>query len=445
MAQLCITLSYASPPLLTQVVRHNFKPGARRARHAVPKVTVHFGKRYCRWLILKKCCFPFLALPMASLLTLPMASRSRSGNSSEPKPKRQQQLKKLIVDGIAVCRQCKAPLTGRFVFCDDKVPKCTQAYHREQGLNSAFAEGVRHQAEKQQPGELLAPGEQLADEDAETQRVASSGWEDLSQHAEFNLQVLEREVDGWQKTTLTLPISMRLSAALLQPFLTVSRLPRTDDNIFNHVLLPSGQPWTTTFKAGRGRRIKFVLAGFDSYSATQHAGTVTERDIAQRSNIVMFLPWIAWVETFPLEVLPAGFSDSATWAAKVQDVLLQAVKVLFSKNSLHWDESWEILYIHVLDQMVGAARFRMHRDIEEDSNKFGEGNRLRVQHTMVLLLEKGDKKVPGLFVAGAEKCATYPGPMSGHVFKAMLWHSTQPMRDGRCSGVKLGVFIGNRF
>ena len=46
-------------------------------------------------------------------------------------------------------------------------------------------------------------------------------------------------------------------------------------------------------------------------------------------------------------------------------------------------------------------------------------------------------------VAGALNIARYPREMSGHVFNAMLWHTTEPMSDGKCSGVKLGVFIGN--
>ena len=126
--------------------------------------------------------------------------------------------------------------------------------------------------------------------------------------------------------------------------------------------------------------------------------------------------------------------------------LLGAVRTVFDKNYVVWNPSWEILYIHVLDQTVGATRFRMHRDVEEDSNQYGKGHRLRVMHTVVLLLDKGTgKKVPGLYVAGADKHATYPKEMVGHVFNASLYHTTEIVKDGDSSGVKVGVFIGYRF
>ena len=64
-----------------------------------------------------------------------------------------------------------------------------------------------------------------------------------------------------------------------------------------------------------------------------------------------------------------------------------------------------IIYVHVLDQSAGATRFRMHRDVEEDSNILGKGFRLRVKHTVVLLLDAGPNQVPGLYVAGAEEIA----------------------------------------
>ena len=50
-------------------------------------------------------------------------------------------------------------------------------------------------------------------------------------------------------------------------------------------------------------------------------------------------------------------------------------------------------------------------------------------------------------VAGAvdDVLATYSKVMSGHVFPANLFHATEPMSDGECSGVKMGCFIGIRF
>lgn len=373
-----------------------------------------------------------------------------------PKQQRRKQLTQQVVDGVGVCRFCGDPLTGRQVFCKDKTPKCMQAYHRAQqekeqqaaaaasladARQAAFQEGMQHQREMQ-PSEELLTGD--SDDQLPERRIASSGWEDVPFCNKFNAQLLERGVDGWQNTTLTLPISLRGAGALLQPFLWVSRLPRESDEDKAYVLLRNGKPWTTTLKAGR--KGKMVLGGFDGYEASQHASdSVVERDTAQRRSIVMFNPWVVWADTFPQYLLPEGFTDSALWAATVQDEILKAVKKLFSAHTVPWDATWEILYIHVLDQSVGASRFRMHRDVEEDSNKFGKGYRLRVYHTVVLLLDKGPKKVPALFVAGAEHFAKYRTEMTGHVFNAALFHTTQPMCDGECSGVKLGVFIGKRF
>jgi hypothetical protein len=329
-----------------------------------------------------------------------------------------------------------------------------QAFHRaqdeqdKQAADAAALAEVRDAAFEE--GKRAAENAVLLADDScdSTQtfsRSASIGCEDPRFCVDFNELVLERDVDGWQKTTRTLPINLQFITALLLPFLAVSRLQRTEDD-FGHVLLSNGERWTTTFGGSTQRKITFHLAGFDGYSASQHASdSVDERDIAQRMNIVMFLPWVAWADTFPQALLPVGFSDSATWAAKVQAEILAAVQQLFDTHSVPWDPLWEILYIHLLNQKAGASRFKMHRDVEEDSNKFGKGYRLRVHHTVVLLLEKGSKKVPGMFVAGAPKMATYPREMLGHVFNAALFHTTEPMRDGKCSGVKLGVFIGRRF
>jgi hypothetical protein len=276
------------------------------------------------------------------------------------------------------------------------------------------------------------------------QRLASSGWDDMEFCCRFNNLVLDRQVDGWQKSTRTLPIDVQAVGTLLQPFLTVSSLERTEDE-WAHVLLPNGLPWTTTCQAAR-KKLKLKLAGYDSYDSSQDtSGSVEERDHAQRRNIVMFLPWKAWAHTFPKELLPIGFTDSALWATALQTAILGAVQQLFEKNTVPWDGTWEILYIHILNQAAGASRFRMHRDVEEDSNRLGKGNRLRVHHTVVLLLDKGDKQVPALFVAGAERMAKYSRIMTGHVFNANLFHTTEPMSDDESSGVKLGLFIGTMF
>ena len=390
------------------------------------------------------------------------------GENLPSKRKRRDQTKQKIVDGQVVCVYCSAPIitdSARRAFCEDKqgVTRCRQLYHdaRQRAAQQAataaagqagFEAGMQHQAALQQQQQLDESGED--DENASTdelqQRPSSLGFENTGFCTQFNRTMLDRELDGWQQSTYTLPISLKDKKDLLMPFLAVSQLQRSEDALA-HVLLPgSSQPWSTTFKnktAGKTRTIN--LAGFDSYAATQHAGESNEeRDNAQRRNIVMFLPWCAWTSAFPPELLPHGFADSASWAAEVQGQLLGAVKELFTAKNVHFDDAWEILYMHVLDQSVGASRFRMHRDVEEDSNMLGKGCRLRVQHTVVLLLHKeaDGKKVPGMYVAGALKAATYNrGELTGHVFNSALWHQTQPMSEGECSGVKLGIFIGNMF
>ena len=368
--------------------------------------------------------------------------------AAHPKRRAPQELP-LIVDGKAVCRQCGGPVEGKEVFCQKKKPKCRRQFSRDKAVvlqqtavADAFDAGVKHQAQQQLQDLPALP---LPDEhpvEHPRQRHVSLGWDDLDFCVRFNDQLLDREVDGWNKSTRTLPMALpRAVHPLLQPLLAVSRLERDSEGY----ILYDKQRVTTTLKVGNGR-LKAHLAGFDGYDSSQHEGDAASRDAAQRRHITAFLPWVAWTGGFPGPLLPPGFDDSATWAAAMQDMLLGAVHKVFSKNSIYYDPTWEILYMHVLDQSVGATRFRMHRDVEEDSNRMGKNFRLRVQHTVVLLLEKGQQgRVPSMYVAGAPKNATYLKDMTGHVFHAGLFHTTEGMKEGQCSGVKLGVFIGNRF
>ena len=372
------------------------------------------------------------------------------------KKRRREQLAQKLVDGSPVCRYCGDALSGRLVFCQDKTPKCLQAYHRAEAAKlkeaaeaaalskarqEAFLEGQR---EAQLANVEVQPDDDqmyCADVESSAQvfhRMTLSGYGDSEFYNRFNELLLDRRVDGWRETTLTLPINLVPATDLLQPFLRACWLDRDD---FGYVLLPNGNVWTTHFKSN-----KFRLAGYDRYEACQYGGTSMEsRDSEQRKNIVMFLPWVAWARSFPHELLPANFANSALWAAQMQTELLGAVQKLFDAHAISWDPRWEILYVHVLNQGAGAARFRMHRDVEENSNDYGKGYRLRVYHTVVILLHKGAKRVPGMYVAGAAQVAVYPREMTGHVFNASLFHTTEPVCSDECSGVKLGVFIGIRF
>ena len=112
-------------------------------------------------------------------------------------------------------------------------------------------------------------------------------------------------------------------------------------------------------------------------------------------------------------------------------MILTKLRDVFKPNNIYWNEAFSILQVHVLDQSKGAARFRWHRDTEEDTAS------MRVYYSCVILL-RGDDKVAGLQVAG-KQIATY-GKHTGHIFDSRLYHSTQEV-DG-AGGVKLGVFVG---
>jgi hypothetical protein len=379
-------------------------------------------------------------------------------DTDESAPKRAKQLKPALIDGVSCCLMCHEPVTGRQTFCRVKSPLCAQLYHRKLDRarleSAAFERGHAAGVAQQRQEQALLLQEPPA---AETHtRCASLGWDhDIHEHVRFNDTKLDRGVDGWQKTTRTLPIDVSATAHLYKPFIDVAELPRFEEEP-NYVKLPwSGKVWQTRLKSYR-----FTAGGFDSYDSSQHESSnwegedagrrahlqKKERDAAQRRNIVSFLPWTAWTKAFPKELVPKGSADSATWAAGMESDLLGRVESLFDQNSIPWNSNWRILYIHTLNQAAGACRFRWHRDVEEDSNKLGRSYRLRVHHSVVLLLKAEDnKKVPGLLVAGAPKAAHYKKVMTGHIFNSELWHTTETVSDGECSCTKLGVFIGEMF
>ena len=191
----------------------------------------------------------------------------------QPKQRKRSQLKQKLVGGVVVCRYCGDPLSGRMVFCQHKNPRCTQAFHRREAeqaqaakaaddRRAAFQEGMQHQAASMElhAGQLLLT-EKSSTELESFQRTASSGWDDIDFCIRFNNLYLEREVDGWQKSTRTLPITLKLEhfGPLFEPFLFVARLSRTSDEMA-HVLLPNGQRWSTTVSTTRKKII--YLSGY---------------------------------------------------------------------------------------------------------------------------------------------------------------------------------------
>ena len=392
-------------------------------------------------------------------------------DADEPtKKKAKQQVRALIVDGERYCRQCHGPVEGRQVFCENWTPRCKQAYHRqlaqekiEQLAFQACRKAVEEEAASaaaQLPMAVAEPlllGNVPAEDEEEEEEVAharapSTGWDaDQSFREQFNSVLLGREVDGWQQTTLTAPIDCTDMEELLVPFVAVTKLPRGNVKP-NYVMVRSStgtiteelEPWSARDRGTHGRKLK--LSGFDRYDATQHAGRAKDLDEQQRTHVVSFLPWLAWAPTFPDYVFPsAKFASSGEWAMAFEQQLLARVAKILAKRNVAFDSSWEVLYVHVLQQSNGASRFRWHVDTEEDTNMPGRGYRMRVHISVVLLLEKDALPVPGLFVAGAPRMATYTKEMWGHIFDARLWHTTEEKGDGECGGKKLGVFIGRRF
>ena len=138
-------------------------------------------------------------------------------------------------DGKITCRRCGDEITGKAVFCSAKSPRCRQAYHRDMqektqkmALEQAFQAGVQQQQaaqQQQQPMQLTCHD---VNEVETFKRKVSEGWDDATKCVYFNEQILDRKVDGWQKTTLTIPINLQSAGDELMPFLAASRLERDD-------------------------------------------------------------------------------------------------------------------------------------------------------------------------------------------------------------------------
>ena len=142
----------------------------------------------------------------------------------------------------------------------------------------------------------------------------------------------------------------------------------------------------------------------------------------------------------------AGDADGAIdWPTEFEQMLLKKLKARFHGASIYWNNDFEILYMHILDQSSSAARFLWHQDVEENNSH------ARVFYSLIILLSADGHQVQGVRIAGASKSATYANDGSGVLFDASLFHKTDewpsawaPM-DQPMGGFKLGVFVGVRF
>lgn len=150
----------------------------------------------------------------------------------------------------------------------------------------------------------------------------------------------------------------------------------------------------------------------------------------------MLTPWRDWESCLPQVALAGGWDSSTDWAQDFKRTVLDKMKTTFKKKGVMWMERVnEILYVHLLDQSHAAARFRWHRDTEEDTAD------MRVKFTLVVLLKKNGS-VAGMRVAGAPASCQYKAVGTGYLFDAGLFHSTEEVDP--CDCLKVGIFVGMR-
>ena len=179
------------------------------------------------------------------------------------------------------------------------------------------------------------------------------------------------------------------------------------------------------------------VAGFQGYGSSQFDAEDNEVDKAQRKHVLMLLPWTDWRGCFPALALQ-GWTSSSQWADAFEKAILGKLKDKFKDKGVMWpvfrgEDVYQILYVHLLDQSHAAARFRWHRDTEEDTSS------MRVVFSLVVLLRK-DGKVAGMKVAGALKPCKYSSVGTGFIFDSSLFHTTEEVDD--CNCLKVGVFVG---
>ena len=179
------------------------------------------------------------------------------------------------------------------------------------------------------------------------------------------------------------------------------------------------------------------VAGYQGYGSSQFDADDNDVDKAQRKHVLSLLPWTDWRDCFPNLALQ-GWTSSSQWADAFEKAILGKLKSKFKEKGVMWpvlrgEDIYQILYVHLLDQSHAAARFRWHRDTEEDTPS------MRVVYSLVVLLLK-DGKVAGMKVANAQKPCKYSSVGTGFIFDSSLFHSTEEVDD--CSCLKVGVFVG---
>jgi hypothetical protein len=279
------------------------------------------------------------------------------------------------------------------------------------------------QAAVQRSGEPVLSVAVLGDE-----HVRIGGVYSAETASTFNTLALENMRECWDKTRLTFSMQLTSMQSLLTPFLALNKLERslTDKN-YGHVLLPTEPPTLLRNKEGS------PIGGFQGYSSVQSTLTAIDRDREQRRRILSFLTWRKWRESIPDCCLPEGFTSSKQWALQFEAALMVKLAPAVKKlKMMHPLEKLEIVFIHVLNQKHGVARFTWHRDTEENDTKY------RVLLSLVVLLEKTGK-VPGMRMGSAE-VANYEEVGDAHLFDSSLFHITEEVEGADC--VKLGIFFG---
>jgi hypothetical protein len=258
-------------------------------------------------------------------------------------------------------------------------------------------------------------------------RLASTLDIDDVQAAAYNNLYLDRNPDEWDEERLATALDFRKDIKAFAPLLAIAALPRSSsDKHQGHVLLTTKPAVFWLNAAGE------EVGGFQEYGSSQMVAEQSEVNKAQRVYVLSLLPWNNWCHCFPVAALD-GWSSSTAWAKSFNALILGKLERRFKKQRVLWLDTYRILYVHLLDQSHAAARFRWHRDTEEDTAN------MRVKFSVVVLLRK-DGTVAGMRMGGATKACRYGAVGLGYVFDAALFHTTEELDD--CDCLKVGVFVG---
>lgn len=240
--------------------------------------------------------------------------------------------------------------------------------------------------------------------------------------AGYNMLKARHDHTFWDSTTRTSPIEFEEGELkLLQPFLLLAKLERDRND------------GTAVVKRG-GRNIKVKnknnvsMNGYRNYQHSQ-----SHNDSEQQRHVLM-IEWSDWRDDLPIEVL-GEYQNSTSWANGFEKMILGVFRSKLEECGVKWDDDWEVLSAHTLNQKSLTVKFRWHQDTEDSTHL------KKVMWTIVIALEKDqNSRIAGMQVAGWEP-AKYEKVGDAHLFDADYFHSTEETDAG---GIKVGIFVGLR-